>query len=532
MKNLHERLTKNLGRRLLIGAFFIFLGMVPAIYIWSCVPNNKPSPIPIPNSPIATSVSNIEFNTNNDYLYDYLKPYIANDFKVNNYISLNNNQYIYYDTENKIKFINSESKITPIENQKVAKAIGEFDNKELIILKNGNKFKLGLVDDKSIEYINLNSGTNFDIDLEPPFNAPFYINQASKTTFNIIYSNQRQEIKLFQFDFLTRNYYIHTLIYKNKPIIGKTITYQNGIIIIQIPEYKNKFYVISNESIKKDNQDLIINDSDLFINDEGTNYVFLLYFLPNNIYDYEKIDKAKIKIAGFNTNTNKLVIFNKQKTIYNYILENNVKTNYYIFKNYFITYSDVLKVVKKVIILDDLITDNYKYEIYNNISSYGQYFILSENDLYIGYNVYSEDGCMVILFYDKYLKKFVEKDFKNITDINLNKNLFNKNLFYIYQGNYYFTIYENNTLKVFTNDNNIANINIDKCKITRYKNNLVILTIDKCLLLNLDSKNTTEFNLKDFDFDNSNSEFINSNFDKSNILFRNVDNVSLFVLNV
>ncbi|QIA71979.1 hypothetical protein GL981_11820 (plasmid) [Spiroplasma citri] len=126
----------------------------------------------------------------------------------------------------------------------------------------------------------------------------------------------------------------------------------------------------------------------------------------------------------------------------------------------------------------------------------------------------------------------INKEFKNIRDIKLEQKFINFNNFYIYQGNYYFNIYENNTLKVFTNDNNIANINIDKYKITRYKNNLVVLTVDKCFLLNLDSKNTTEFNLKNFDFDNSNSEFINSNFDKSNILFRNVDNVSLFVLNV
>lgn len=528
MKNLHERLTKNLGRKLLIGVFFIFLGMAPAIYIWSCVPNNKPSPMPIPPTPMPMSVSNIEFNTNNDYLYDYLKPDKGNNFKINKYISLNNNQYIFNDIESKIKFINSDNKITLIENQTIAKAIGKFNNKELIILKNGNNFKLGLVDDKSIEYIELKNGINFDI----WFNVPIYLNQVSETTFNLIYNNQNQDIKLLQFDFLTKNYYIHTLIYKNKTLQGVAISYQNGIIIIQLTDYQNKFFVISNENIKKDNQDLIINDSDLYINNTPTSYSFLLYFLPNNIYDYKKIDRSKIKIVGFDETKNILIIFNKLKTIYSYVLENDVKTNYYLFKNYFITYRDDLNFVKKVIILDDLITENYKYELYDNISNQGEYFILSENNLYIGWSVPSEDDRLVISHYDKYLKKFVKKDFKNITGTNLQLNLFNKNLFYIYQGNYYFNIYENNMLKVFTNDSNVANINIEKYKITRHKNNLVVLTKDKCLLLNLDSKNTTEFNLKDFDFDNSNSEFINANFDKNNILFINKDTVSLFIFNI
>lgn len=92
MKNLYERLTKNIGRRLLIGVFFIFLGMAPAIYIWSCVPNNKHFPILIPPTPTLMSVSNIEFNTNNDYLYSW--KHTSKGFINKGYVELNNNQYI------------------------------------------------------------------------------------------------------------------------------------------------------------------------------------------------------------------------------------------------------------------------------------------------------------------------------------------------------------------------------------------------------------------------------------------------------
>lgn len=134
----------------------------------------------------------------------------------------------------------------------------------------------------------------------------------------------------------------------------------------------------------------------------------------------------------------------------------------------------------------------------------------------------------------------INREFKNIKDLKLNKYEINFNNSFVYQ-NTYFNFYDDpnnggeSILKIFTNESNIANIHIThirKYRLTRYKNNLVVLTKDKCLLLNLDSKNTTEFNLKDFDFDNYYSEFINANFDKNNILFKNKDTISLFIFKI
>lgn len=591
MKNLHERLTKNLGRRLLIGVFFIFLGMAPAIYIWSCVPNNKPSPVPIPPFPTPMSVSNIEFNTNNDYLFDYYRNNF-NTSRYNKYISLKDNQYIYYDTESKINFINSESKITPIENQKVAKAVGKFNNKNVIILNNNDNFKLGLVDDKNIEYININK---FDLD----FSMPMYVSQSSETTFNLVYFDKKDFINLLQFDTLTNIFYNHNLIYQNQKVkklgTGTDIIYQNGIIAIivygewrkeikgkdinaelinnssvgteieseikgchlklkliesdewylywngtedkksysnkavvdflnQIDKvefsYPQKLYTVSNNEIINDNNDIVINENEIYTIPPFDK----LFNLNSHTNDYKIINRNKIKIVGYDSIGADVKVWNKTKVIYEYKEREN-KTNIPI-KSEFITSYSVVYVYGedtiKVFYLGDMLNDDYNYLIYEGKKSF---ISMSENNLYI---IDYTNGYLNIKYYDIYSKKMINKEFKNIKDIKLKKGI-NFNNFYIYQGNYYFNIYENNNLKVFTNNNNIANINIDKYKLTRYKNNLVVLTKDKCLLLNLDSKNTTEFNLKDFDFDNSNSEFINANFDKNNILFKNNNTIQLFV---
>nr|WP_011310415.1 hypothetical protein [Spiroplasma citri]CAI84908.1 hypothetical transmembrane protein [Spiroplasma citri] len=596
MKNLHERLTKNLGRRLLIGVFFIFLGMTPAIYIWSCAPNNKHSPIPIPDSPTVASVSNIEFNTNNDYLYDYSPPRSGvKKFKNNQYISLKDNQYIYYDNENKIDFINSDNKIIPIENQKIIKAVGQFNSKDVIILNNNDIFKIGLINKNSIEYINI---SKFDLD----FLKPIFISQSSETTFNLIYTNKNNFISLLQFDTLTNVFYNHNILYQGKKIMSydDMYNYQNGIIVITVYgewrkkikgkdinaelinnfsvgteieseikghqfrlkliesdewylywketedkksysnkavvdflnqidkvdlSYPKKLYTVSNNEIINNNDDIVINENEIYTIPPFE----WLYNLNSHTYDYKTINKDKIKIACYHPTDSNLKVWNKNKLIYDANVsggddlykENKYIVNYSVYLNISATSNKI-----KVFYLGDMLTDDYNYLIYDG---YSAYISVSENNLYI---IDYTNGYLNIKYYDLFSKKMINKEFKNIRDIKLEQKFINFNNFYIYQGNYYFNIYENNTLKVFTNDNNTANINIDKYKITRYKNNLVVLTKDKCVLLNLDSKNTTEFNLKNFDFDNSNSKFINSNFDKSNILFRNVDNVSLFVFNI
>lgn len=527
MKNLHERLTKNLGRRLLIGVFFIFLGMVPAIYVWSCSPSNKPS-TPIPPTPTPISVSNINFNINNDYLYDYSKQYVEDVFKVSKYISLNDNQYIYYDNENKINFINTEGKIIPIENQKIAKAVGQFNNKNVIILVNNNKYKFAFIDDKNIEYININS---FDLD----FNKPFFISQSSKTTFNLVYNSKNGYKKLLQYNNLTKNIYIHNLFWKEIQLKDIYTTYQNGIIIMYI-YYDNKlsnksWITISNNSIVETNENYVLDEKEIYlIND----VFFSAFYINSKPYNYADIDKNKIKILIYGKEKGWIGIYviNKVQPI-TYLDTNNKKFNQYNSGPYIAIFSSNKTNFKEIGYFGDLLSDNYKYDFYNNSQTqdkFKDYTIFSENKPYIA--DFSKNY-LTLRYYDENSKNINNLEFKNINNIiNLDNNKINNNVFYIYQGNYYFNIYENNTLKVFTNDNNIANINIDKYKITRYKNNLVVLTKDKCLLLNLDSKNTTEFDLKDFDFDNSNSEFINANFDKNNILFKNADTVSLFVFNI
>jgi hypothetical protein len=614
MKNLHERLTKNLGKRLLMGVFFIFLGMIPAIYIWSTVPNHNKPPTPIPPSPTPMSVNNIEFNTNNDYLYDYSPPRAGTkNFKNNQYISLKDNQYIYYDNKNKIDFINSDNKIIQIENQKIIKTIGEFNSKDVIILNSNDIFKIGLVDDKKIEYINI---SKFELD----FSKPIFISQSSETTFNLIYTDKNNFISLLQFDTLTNIFYNHNLIYQNQKVKNiNDISYQNGIIAItvysqQVKEeekeingndinlklitsvpigtkisgtdrntylkliendtwylYKNniedensysnkavidflkqsnklifdyqktdikKIFTISNNEIINNNSDIVINENDIYkINntDEIGDFQFAnINFKP---YDYEKIDKEKIKLLGLYSTGNiifKIKVFEKNNIVFQITLPMGGYKKYAnIYHNYLISLNKSNK-TNKIFYFGDLITDNYNYLIYDNENCY---ISISENNLYI---IDYTNGYLNIKYYDVFSKKIINKEFKNIKDLKLNKYEINFNNFFVYQ-NTYFNFYDDpnnggkSILKIFTNESNIANIhitNIDKYKITRYKNNLVVLTKDKCLLLNLDSKNTTEFDLKDFDFDNYNSEFINANFDKNNILFKNKDTVSLFIFKI
>lgn len=591
MKNLHERLTKNLGRKLLIWTFFIFLGMAPAIYIWSCVPNNKPSPIPIPPTPTPMSVSNIEFNTNNDYLYDYSPPRAGTkNFKNNQYISLKDNQYIYYDNKNKIDFINSDNKIIQIENQKIIKAVGQFNSKDVIILNNNDIFKLGLINNNSIEYINI---LKFELD----FSKPIFISQSSETKFNLIYTDKNNFISLLQFDTLTNVFYIHSILYQDKKVVSydNIYHYQNGIIAITVYgewrkeikgkdinaelinnssvgteieseirgrhlklkliesdewylywngtedkksysnkavvdflnqidkvklSYPQKLYTVSNNEIINNNDDIVINKNEIYTITPFDS----LHNLNSHTYDYKTINKDKIKIAGYNPTESKLKVWDKNKLIYDANV--NGGDDLTSITKYIVNYSVYLNISAssneiKVFYLGDMLTDNYNYLIYDGSSAY---ISVSENNLYI---IDYTNGYLNIKYYDVFSKKIINKEFKNIKDIKLSREKINFNNFYIYQGNYYFNIYENNTLKVFTNDNNIANINIDKYKLTRYKNNLVVLTVNKCFLLNLDSKNTTEFNLKDFDFYNYNSEFINANFDKNNILFKNNNNLHL-----
>lgn len=247
--------------------------------------------------------------------------------------------------------------------------------------------------------------------------------------------------------------------------------------------------------------------------------------LDFNYYDYT-VDKNNINL--FFENDNEIGVINSQgNTVWKKEIEKNSKISYY--GNFVIEYNTTNLLIKNIMYFGDLISKNYKYLIYDN----------SDIDTYVNFNdnedtIYLANNSNKFLNLQKYktnTKKFDSLDFKNIYDVPLKKYI-NRNSILENLNTYYFNIYGNNTLKVFTNDNNIANINIDKYKITRYKNNLVVLTKDKCFLLNLDSKNTTEFNLKDFDFENSNSEFINANFDKNNILFKNVDTVSLFVFNI
>lgn len=191
------------------------------------------------------SVSDIEFNTNNDYLYDYSPPRAGTkNFKNNQYIFLKDNQYIYYDNKNKIDFINSDNKIIQIENQKIIKAIGEFNSKDVIILNSNDIFKIGLINNNSIEYINI---SKFELD----FSKPIFISQSSETTFNLIYTDKNNFISLLQFDTLTNVFYIHSILYQGKKIVSydDIYHYQNGIIFIQVfweRDRNRKIYSVSN----------------------------------------------------------------------------------------------------------------------------------------------------------------------------------------------------------------------------------------------------------------------------------------------